>query len=124
MAKKLPQEFLDEPLTWVKTNMVRLAICSAEPSNYADITNVRLAEATMASGDFTLAAGDISGRKVTVASKEDIVIDSSGNGTHVVLHDNSSILGPVTTCSTVPLTAGGGNTVNTAGWKIEISLAA
>lgn len=121
MAKKADNAFYDAALGWLRDNTVRMAACSAEPANYAGIAAVKLAEATLASGDFTIANGDTSGRKVTVAAKSGVTIDTSGTANHIVLHNNSAILGYVTTCSNLVLTAGAGNTVNFPAWRIEIN---
>jgi len=98
-----------------------MTACSAAPANYAGIAAVALATATVAGGDFTVGAGDVSGRKVTVAAKSGVTIDSSGTATHVVLHDNDAILGYVTECDSLVLTSGGGNTVSFPAWDIEIA---
>lgn len=121
MAKKADQSFYDAALNSIKNGMTRMAACSAEPANFAGIAAVKLAEAAMAATDFTLAAGDVSGRKVTVAAKSAVLITGTGTANHVVLHDNSSILGYVTTCDNLVLTANGSNTVNFPQWKIEIA---
>lgn len=121
MAKKADNLFYDGSFDWLSTNMIRQTACSAEPANYAGIAAVALATATMAGGDFTKAAGDTSGRKVTMSAKSGVTIDESGTANHVVLHDNSAILGYVTTSDALVLTAGAGNTVNFPAWKIEIA---
>lgn len=121
MGKKADNGFYDGAFGFLSTGMIRQTACSAEPANYAGIAAVALATATLASGDYTVAAGDVSGRKVTVAAKSGVTIDASGTANHVVLHDNASILGYVTTCDALVLTAGGGNTVNFPAWKIEIA---
>jgi hypothetical protein len=121
MAKKCDSAYLDGAHNVLKNNVIRMAVCSSEPANYAAIAAARLAEATMASGDFTVAAGDGGGssRKVTMAAKSGISITASGSATHVVLHDNSAIMYYVTTCTSQALTSG--NTVNTPAWKVEIA---
>ena len=121
MAKKADNAFYDGSFDWLSTNMIRQTACSAEPANYAGIAAVALATATMAGGDFAKAAGDTSGRKVTMSAKSGVTIDESGTANHVVLHDNSAILGYVTTSDALVLTAGAGNTVNFPAWKIEIA---
>lgn len=121
MAKKADQGFYDGALNFLRNGMIRQTACSAEPANYAGIAGVALATATMASGDFTLAAGDVSGRKVTMAAKSGVTISTSGTANHVVLHDNASILGYVTTADALVLTAGAGNTVNFPSWKVELA---
>lgn len=121
MAKKADNLFYDAAFDWLRDNSIRMTACSAEPANYAGIAALRLAEATVTSGDFTNAAGDVSGRKVTIAAKSGVAISSSGTANHVVLHDNTSILGYATTCDPLVLTAGAGNTVNFPSWKVEIA---
>lgn len=121
MGKKADNAFYDAAFSWLQSNSIRMAACSAEPANYAGIAAVRLAEVTMAPGDFAIANGDVSGRKVTVAAKSGVSITTSGTANHIVLHNNSAILGYVTTCTALPLTAGAGNTVNFPAWKIEVA---
>lgn len=121
MGKKADNLFYDAALDWLRDNSIRMAACSAEPANYAGVAAVRLAEATVAAGDFTKAAGDVSGRKVTIAAKNGVEVTASGTANHVVLHNNSAILGYVTTCDSLVLTAGAGNTVNFPSWKVEIN---
>jgi hypothetical protein len=68
--------------------------------------------------DFTLADGDTSGRKMTVAAKNGVPIDANGTGSHVALVDATRLLF-VTTCTAQVLTAGG--TVDVPAWKEEIA---
>ena len=123
MAKSVHDDVLDGALNILKNNVTRQVACSAEPTTYAEgNATYALADVTLASGDFTVANGDTSGRKVTVAAKSGVTIDTSGTATHVCLLDvaNSKLL-YVTTCTSLALTAGGGNTVNFPAWKIEIA---
>lgn len=118
MAKKVDNTVLDGAFAIVD-NAIRMAVCSSEPANYAAIAAATLAQATVSGADFTAADGDTSGRKVTVAAKTAISITSSGTATHVVLHDNSSVLLYATTCTSQALVSGG--TVDIGSWKIEIA---
>jgi hypothetical protein len=77
-----------------------------------------LADTAMASGDFTIANGDTSGRKLTVAQKPTVPIDNTGTGTHVALVDGSRLL-YVTTCTSISLTSG--NTTTFSAWDIEVA---
>lgn len=100
----------------------RIVVCSAEPANYAGVAAVDLAHAAVTPGDgngsFTLANGDVSGRKVTVAQVSGIPIAASGSATHVALVDvpNTRLL-YVTTCTSQALTSGG--TVTVPAWDVE-----
>lgn len=118
MAKKVDNSVLDAALQ-VIDNATRMVACSAEPANFADIANVDLADATMVAGtDYTISDGDTSGRKVTVAAKSGITIDTSGTATHISLDDGATLL-YVTTCTSQALTAAG--TVDFPAWDIEIA---
>ena len=123
MAKSVHNDVLDGALNIVKNNATRQTACSAEPTTYAEgNATYALAAVTVASGDFTNADGDTSGRKCTVAAKSGVLIDASGTATHIALLDvtNSKLL-YVTTCTSQALTANGSNTVDFPSWKFEIA---
>ncbi len=123
MAKTIHDDVLDGSLNVIKNNCTRQTACSAEPTTYTQaITTYMLAEVTLASGDFTVADGDTSGRKLTTAAKSGVTISNSGTATHIAQVDvaNSKLLG-VTTCTSLVLTAGGGNLINFPAWKREIA---
>jgi hypothetical protein len=97
-----------------------MVACSAEPANYAGLAAVSLADVAMTGGDFTKANGDASGRKLTMAAKNGVAVDSNGTATHVALANTAtSTLRYVTTCTGQALTTG--STVNFPSWKIEIA---
>lgn len=120
MGKKAPDAFYDAAFDFVDQASI-MHVCSAEPADYAGIAAVSLADVAMTPDtDFTKAAGDVSGRKVTVAAKNGVPVDVTGTATHVVLATvTGSVLRYVTTCTTAALTAG--NTVNIPSWSIEIA---
>lgn len=123
MAKTIHDDVLDGALNIIKNNCTKQTACSAEPTTYTQaVTTYMLAEVTLASGDFTVADGDTSGRKLTTAAKSGVTISNSGTATHVAQVDvaNSKLLG-VTTCTSLALTAGGGNTMSFPAWKREIA---
>jgi hypothetical protein len=123
MAKTVHDDVLDGALNIVKNNATRMVACSAQPTTYTEANaTYALADVTMASGDFTAANGDTNGRKLTVAAKPAVLIDTSGTPNHVALLDvtNSKLL-YVTTATSGALTANGSNTVNFPAWDIEIS---
>ena len=121
MAKTVHDDVLDGALNIIKNNCTRMTICSAQPTTYAEgNATYALADVTMASGDFTAANGDSSGRKLTVAAKTGVAVDTTGTANHVALLDvtNSKLL-YVTTCTSQAVGAGG--TVDFGTWKIEIA---
>lgn len=122
MGKRAPDFVLDAPLDEIATATRQIA-CSAEPTTYAEATSTyALADVTMAGGDFTKANGDASGRKVTMAAKSGVLIDTTGTATHVALvRVADSTLVYVTTCTSLALTANGTNEVNFPAWDIEFA---
>lgn len=100
---------------------------TVEAGTVTDGTVVWTARASLALGsivvdatDFTLANGDVSGRKVTVAAQTGIAINVTGDADHVALVDiaNDRLL-HVTTLPLQTVTAG--NTANTAAWDAEFA---
>lgn len=121
MAKYAADEVMDAALQYIINHSTRLIVCSSQPANFAAVAAASLADVTVDSGDFAIANGDVSGRKVTVAQQSAIPIDSSGTATHVVLVNDTSpeMVTYVTTCTSQALTAGG--TVTVPAWDIEIA---
>jgi len=113
MAKSIADDVLDAAGAELAT-ATRMVVCSGEPANFAGIAAVALADVTLTAGvgggDYTQAAGDVSGRKTTVVQQSAIPIDSSGDATHISLDDGTTLQG-VTTCTTQTLTSGGTVTV-------------
>ena len=121
MAKAMNDLFADAAFDWVDQCDLMIA-CSDQPTNYTEATaTYALADvAVTPDTDFTKADGDSSGRKVTVAAKSGVTVDSSGTATHIALvRSGDTSLRYVTTCTSQVLTAG--NTVNFPAWDIEIS---
>ena len=121
MGKATPDAVLDTMLDDVATS-TRLAVCSAEPANFAGIAAVLLASVAMTAGDgngdYTVANGDVSGRKLSVLQQTSISITATGTANHISL-DNGSLLKYVTTCDAQALTSGG--TVTVPAWDIELA---
>ena len=125
MAKAAEDAFIDGSLNVLKTTATRMVVCSAQPTGsspptLAQINSVALASVVMANGDYTIANGDTSGRKVTMSAKSGIPVTGAGtqNATHISLDNGTSML-YVTTCTSQSVT--NGNTVNVPLWKIEIA---
>lgn len=121
MAKFTDDSVLDAALAKVAT-ATRMVVTSAQPANFAGIAAVALADVTMTAGagngDYTLANGDTSGRKLTVLAQSAVPVDASGTATHVCLDDGTTLL-QVTTCTSQALTSG--NTVNIPAYDIEFA---
>jgi hypothetical protein len=95
-------------------------VCSAEPTTRTEaVTTFKLADQAMTPNtDYTKANGDTNGRKVTIAAKSAVPVDTTGTATHVALVDATRLLF-VTTCTSQALTSG--NTVNIPAWDDEIA---
>lgn len=121
MAKFTADAVLDAALAKVAT-CTRMVVTSAQPANFAGIAAVALADVTLTAGvgngDYTVADGDTSGRKLTVAAQAGVPIDTGGNATHVCLDDGTTLL-HVTTCTNQSLTAGG--TVDVPAYDVEFA---
>jgi len=109
VAKKYDDTVLDGSLL-VADNATTMHATSAEPANHAGIAAVSLADIAMTAGngngDYTIANGDTSGRKLTVLAQSGVVIDNTGTATHVVGTDGTTLLW-CTTCTSQALTAAG-----------------
>lgn len=122
MAKAAPDAMLDASLDYVAASD-RLFVCSTQPTNYTEASSTyALADVVIDSGDFSKANGDTSGRKLTVAAQNGLLIDASGTALHIALASaGDTTLRYVTTCTSQALTANGSNTVNVPAWDIEIA---
>lgn len=118
MAKFVNFAVLDGALNLV-ASATRIVAVSGQPATYVAADAGKLAEATLAAGDFALAAGDVSGRKVGIAAKPGLTVIAAGTADHIALLDpaTSSLL-YVTTCPAQVLPAGG--TVSIGAWSVEI----
>ncbi len=118
MPKFASTDVLDGSLNIVRA-ATRMVAVAGQPASYAAADSGRLAEAALTGGDFALAAGDISGRKVTIAAKSGLSVIAAGTADHIALLDGAtSRLLYVTTCPAQALAAGG--TVSIAGWSVEV----
>ena len=117
MAKAVSTAVLDAALNTIKTGSNKQTVCSAQPATFTDANaTLMLANVAMASGDYTLAAGDTSGRKVTMGAKSGISVTNSGTATHLaIINTTGSTLDLVTTCTSQAINTGG--TVDIPAWK-------
>ena len=123
MGKATPDIVFDVLLDYLADNSVRVHVCTTEPANYAAIGALQLAIVTVTAGDgngdFVIADGDGSGRKLTITQQADIAIDTSGSAAHIALSDGSAVLYYVTTCTSQALVDTG--TVTIPAFDIEIA---
>lgn len=121
MAKMIADAVMDAALTKIAT-CTKQTVCSAQPANFAGIAAVALASKTLTAGAgngaWTIADGDTSGRKVTIAAQNGVPITASGTATHIAYDDGTTLLW-VTTCTSQALVSGG--TVDIPAHKHEIA---
>src|SRR3546814_17045247 len=99
MGKSVHPDVLDGALGVVRNNATQMVALSGAPASYAAAVSGALASVAMAQSDFTLAAGQTSGRQAAVAAKPDVPVPASGTADPVALLDpvNSKLL-YLTTC--------------------------
>lgn len=115
---------MDVLLQYIIDNGDGLNICDTVPTTYTEaITTYMLAQVVIDSGDYTLADGDVDGRKVTVGAQSSVSVTNAGTSLVAALTDsgNSELL-VYAECSAVELNPG--NTVNTTSFKITVRDAA
>lgn len=119
MAKTVLDDVLDAALDEIALANIMTA-CDTLPTTRAEaITTYMLADIAMTPvTDFTIADGDTNGRKVTVAEKTGVTVDTTGTAINVALCDGTRLL-YVTECTSQLLTAT--NTVDFPAWDIEIA---
>ena len=121
MAKTLDDTVIDGSLNIVKNGATQMALCSAQPTTYAQATSTYMLalKTGLSSSSFTGPAdGDVSGRKLTKNAETGISVTNSGTAIYVALCSGSVLL-MVDTMTSQVLTSG--NTVNTPAFKHEIA---
>ena len=119
MGKVASTNSTDAALNYIKNAVEREVVCSAEPSSYANVSSVALADVALTSSDVTVGAGT-GGRQYQVAQKSSVNIDTTGTATHVCLVDDSaSELLDITTCPSTAVSSGG--TLTIASWTRTIN---
>jgi hypothetical protein len=116
MAKYMPDATINSMLNVLggtSAGATELCICSTQPTTYAEAhaTYMLASVALTPASAFSIADGDTSGRKVTLAAQNGISVTASGTALHYALTiTGSSTLLLVGTVTSQALTSG--NTVN------------
>lgn len=120
MAKYTDDSVLNASCAKIAT-ATRQTIASGQPANFAGIAAVSLGSVTLTAGDgngdYTIANGTTSGRKVTVAAQSGTVA-ADGTATHVCLDDGTTLL-HVTTITSQAVTTG--NAYNVGSYDAEFA---
>jgi hypothetical protein len=127
MGKAAPNATIDGMLAVIAL-ADEMFVTDNEPSNYADLGAgaailVGPIELTPGdgNGDFVIADGDVSGRKITVTAQNGASVVADGTAGHVVLATGGAtdLLRYVTTCASQAVT--NGNTANVGAWAVEVA---
>lgn len=118
MSKFASDSVLDALLDKVATGTI-LTVCSTQPTNRIEaVTNYKLADVVIDSGDFSKGDGTPNGRNLTIAQQDNVGVDSDGTAQHVAICDGSNLL-YVTTVTSQVLTSG--NTITIPAWTITVA---
>lgn len=121
-SKLVDNSVLDAALNIIKNGCTEIYVCSGgtSPATRAAAITAALASKTsgIASGDFTVADGDTSGRKLTTTQYTGVSVGATGSAENICLCSGTTLL-YTTTCNAQSLTSG--NTLTIPAWKIEIA---
>lgn len=118
MPKTITDNALDAAFTYIASRADQLAVCQGVPVSVAEATTLVNAggkmlasvalEEGVAGADFALAPGSASGRRLIVASQNDLLIAASGTADHVALVDTEAdeLLSVTSLSQAQPLSAG------------------
>jgi len=111
MSKFVIDAAMDALLNHVANNAAMLRVCSGDPADRAAAVAATLANVDVDNTDYTLADGDVSGRKATMQQQLNIPITADGTAATIVVDDGVNIL-QKTDVTPQALTSGGTVTVN------------
>lgn len=111
MAKLLPDATIDDMLAIIADNCTRVDVCSTQPTTYAQATSTyTLGNYTLTAGDgngdWVIADGDTSGRKLTLQAQSGNNASADGTAGHLAFTDGTSRLYYVTTVSSETTNSG------------------
>lgn len=103
----LTDNAFDAALNYVKNNATKVYLChTTEPTTYTEASSTyACANATITGTDFTLAAGDTSGRKITFGGKTGGSGTADQTGVYLAFTSGSELLA-VTACTSQAVTTG------------------
>jgi len=117
MAELLPDATIDGFLDTIADTCDRVDVCSTQPTTYTQATSTyTLGNTTLTTGDgggdWTIANGDTSGRKLSLAQQAGITATGTDTAQHIAFTDGSSTLLAVATCTSQSVTSGNSITIN------------
>jgi hypothetical protein len=96
----------DNGLEYIKANATRLVLCSAEPTTFTEANvTYKLAEVTVTTTDYTVAAGDTAGGRKVTQGAQTVTGTDNGTATHyAILNVAGSLLLARNTMTNVAIT--------------------
>ena len=106
MGKYVNDSAMDAGLAWIRDNTDQISACNAEPTDATEAgTTYSLGTLAYGTANWTLDAGDTSGRKITAAAAT-IPVLTSGTVDHIAFFNVGTLVG-VGTCAPTAVTSGG-----------------
>lgn len=102
----------DAALQYIEDNVTTLHVCSGDPADRAAVLTNSLGNVTVDASDFTIANGDTSGRKSTMAQQSISSASASGTAAVLALINASVLVWKADLASTQVITSGNPITVN------------
>ena len=120
MSKYCHTNVQDKGLEWLETFVERQVMTSGSPASYAEVAGMTLAAIAIDETDLTIAPGDVSGRKVTIAAQLAVDVTGTGTGDHICLVDDTDDFLMFVTQMTTPKSVESGDKVDMPAWDIEL----
>ncbi len=92
MSKFVVDAALNASLQYIIDNCTAVHICSGDPTDLTETTTNSLANSAVVGGDWTLADGDTSGRKLTFGGKSAVTGTATGTGATACFVSGSALL--------------------------------
>lgn len=118
MGKFVADSVYDNGLNHVKTNATALILVDSQPVDRAAALAAALATFPLDSSDITLADGDISGRKLTVAGQTGQNATAAGNNNHNCIISATELL--IVTTTDAQKAINNGDPVVTSSFDFEL----
>lgn len=126
MAKYSNDIILDTALNFVTGSATKVVVCDGEPATYTAATTATgsggnaLGSGSLSGANFTVADGDVSGRKWTLETQTGLPVNNSGTADHVaIVDDSNSRLLVITTVTAQAVSAGGTMDVSAFDQELE-----
>ena len=112
MTNLIADVVMDAALQYLEDNVTTLHICSGDPADRAAVLTNSLGNVAIDASDFTIANGDTSGRKSTLAQQAIASASASGTAAVIALINGTILVLKADLSATQAITSGNPITVN------------